>query len=222
MRRAGRDFGALEVITIPVRPLSANCSIISNKATKECLITDCGGEAQNIVTRIKAASLRPIGALFTHGHFDHTMSSGTLKKLLPDVPLILHKRDVPIWDLMQRHCEMFGCTAPEPLPPPDKFVAEGEEIAIGSARGVTLETPGHTPGGICLYFAAEKLLIAGDTLFLESYGRTDLEGGDEDTLFRSLDKLLALPPDVTVITGHGESTTIGYEKKHNMYSRYGH
>ena len=141
----------------------------------------------------------------THGHLDHLWGAVWATEQW-QTPVLLHEKDIPLAEAMQEQYEMFGVRAqakPFPMQP----------LTINHSAFTVIHTPGHTPGSVCLYWQEEKVLLSGDTLFCMGYGRTDLPGGDIGQLISSLDRLFTLPNDVKVFPGHGESTTIGAEKR---------
>ena len=172
-------------------------------------IVDPGREGARIAQLLEQRGLEPAGILLTHGHFDHIGAIGELQEKWPALPVYVHPADVPV------------LTHPLNCFPPDYPAIEAPKN-IADARSLpepmrTIETPGHTPGGVCYYLPEEKLLLSGDTLFAGSVGRTDLPGGDMPTLMDSLKKLTVLPDDTLVIPGHGSHTTIGREKTSNPF-----
>ena len=133
--------------------------------------------------------------------------------------LALHHEDLFLWDMLEDQCRMFGIPF-EPAPSPDQWLENEENIDLNELQGKALHTPGHTPGSMCFLFESQKLLIAGDTLFQGSIGRTDLWGGDFKKIEKSIqEKLYTLDEETSVITGHGESTSIGHEMRANSFVR---
>ena len=150
----------------------------------------------------------------THGHFDHVGANRKLKDAT-GADLLIHSLDVPMLGHLSASASAWGLHA-EDSPPPDRTVKDGDEIKIGNITLKVIHTPGHSPGGICLY--SDGCVFVGDTLFAGSIGRTDFPGGDFDTLISSIrKKLFILGDDVRVFTGHGPETTIGEEKRHNPF-----
>lgn len=159
--------------------------------------------------------------LITHGHFDHFLAAGDLRKHT-GAPIYLHSQDRALWQFLPMQLQMMGIKLPNSLLEnhcaPDHDLTDG--MPLGVLDGVTIHTPGHTQGSCCFYFASSRLLVAGDTLFRNSVGRTDLLGGNEHSLKTSiLDKLYTLPDSVHVICGHGPSTVLGHEKRNNRFVR---
>ena len=199
----------MERLTIQVGGFEVNCSILSENG--KAWIVDPGQEPDRIIDTLAQKGLEPAAVLLTHAHFDHIGAIPGLLEKFPDLPVYVHEKDAP----------MFGHPLNQ-LPPEYPPFAKPKNIAnlnsLDSLEGLEiLETPGHTPGGVCYYFPEDKLLLSGDTLFADSVGRTDLPGGDMATLMDSLRKLTALPDDVLVIPGHGPHTTIAAEKRGNPF-----
>ena len=197
----------MERLTIQVGTFDVNCTILSSGG--KAWIIDPGREGARIAQLLEQRGLEPAGILLTHGHFDHIGAIGELQEKWPALPVYVHPADVPV------------LTHPLNCFPPDYPAIEAPKN-IADARSLpepmrTIETPGHTPGGVCYYLPEEKLLLSGDTLFAGSVGRTDLPGGDMPTLMDSLKKLTVLPDDTLVIPGHGSHTTIGREKTSNPF-----
>lgn len=202
----------MERLTIQVGGFEVNCSILSENG--KAWIVDPGQEAERIIDLLAKKELEPAAVLLTHAHFDHISGIPGLLKKVPDLPVYIHEKDAP----------MFGHPLNQ-LPPEYPSFVKPKEIKCLSSRVVEclgldveiIETPGHTPGGVCYYFPNDKLLLSGDTLFAGSVGRTDLPGGDMATLMDSLKKLTALPDDTLVIPGHGMHTRIALEKSGNPF-----
>ncbi|QRN41512.1 MAG: MBL fold metallo-hydrolase [Neisseriaceae bacterium] len=208
---------ALKVHTIPVTSLMQNATIVWDEETKDCIISDMGGSVDKFLSFIKDNQLHLNAIWLTHGHFDHIQA----------VAEFLHKQTV---DVLGPHHEdsfwiqglptvlkNYGFPLKESFTP-TRWLKEGDQLKIGHYPFIVLEIPGHTPGHVVFYSEKAKLLIAGDVLFLESIGRTDLPKGNHQDLIKNIkNKLLILPEDTTVITGHGPYTTIGHEKKYNPF-----
>jgi len=208
----------LIIKTFPVPPLGCNCSIIGDPVTKQAIVVDPGGAVQQILNDVRELGLTVVSILHTHAHFDHFLASSELKRAT-GATLGLHELDKPLWEKLDLQCQLFG-VATVPAVPPDYFVKDEERIAVGHLQGTALHTPGHTPGSMSFYFPAAQLLLAGDTLFRGSIGRTDLWGGDFKAIERSIrERLYTLDERTRVITGHGAETVIGLEKNENAYIR---
>ncbi|WP_431701789.1 MBL fold metallo-hydrolase [Pseudomonas sp. BR20] len=202
--------------TFPVGPLQCNCTIFGDPITKKAIVVDPGGNHELILARLDALGLKVVSIIHTHAHLDHFLASGQLKEKT-GATLHLHKEDQFLWDNLEMQCQMFGVPY-TPVPSPDRWLADDEELACGC--GVALHTPGHTPGSMSFWFADAKLLIAGDTLFRRGVGRTDLWGGDQATIVRSIkQRLYTLDEGATVVTGHGPDTRLGDEMRENPFVR---
>lgn len=189
--------------TVRVGPIDTNCYIVGDEATKEALVIDPGDEAEKISAAIEAEKLAPRLIVNTHGHFDHVTADLKLKEKT-GAALLIHELDLP----------MALLTAPLR---PDRLLKDGDEIKVGTMVFSVIHTPGHTPGGICLYDEKEKVLFSGDTLFYGTTGRTDLPSSSDKEMEISFKKLMALPDETKVYPGHGRPTTIGREKAGNDF-----
>lgn len=200
--------------SFPVGPLQCNCVIIGDRMTGKAIVVDPGGDAEKIVGILEREKLKLVQIIHTHAHLDHILASGILKEKT-GADLYLHEGDRFLWDAVTEQCQAFGVPSVS-LPPPDQPLIDDQALACGD--GVCLHTPGHTPGSVSFWFEPAKLLVAGDTLFRRSVGRTDFPGGDFNTLQRSIqERLYKLDDDAQVITGHGADTTIGEEKAENPF-----
>ena len=201
---------------LPVGLLQCNCSIVGDEASREAIVVDPGDDIPRIMAVLQRHGLTVKQIVITHAHIDHIAGAAKLKKLT-GAPILYNPNDLPLVKMMDAQAAWLGMEAPEVLPP-DEALQEGKVIEVAGLSGNILDTPGHTPGSVCLHLPAQNLLIAGDTLFAGSIGRTDLPGGDTRTLLRSIQqKLLALPDETVVIPGHGPSTTIGEERETNPF-----
>ncbi|HPQ09027.1 MAG TPA: MBL fold metallo-hydrolase [Bacteroidia bacterium] len=198
-----------------------NTYIIWDK-TKECIIIDPGNttpdEDKMLFSFIEQNHLKPVRLLLTHGHLDHIAGNDAVfskYQLLPEV----HKEDLFLIQSHELTAKMYGIPCiPSPLP--EKFINDGDVIKFGQSELLCIHTPGHSPGSITYYSKKDGFAIAGDVLFYESIGRTDLPKGDFEVLSYSIQKKLYTLPDSTIIySGHGPSTTIAHEKKYNMFVR---
>ena len=206
------------VETIPVGPLQCNCTILGDLVSRKAIVVDPGGDSEILLERLVELNLQVERIIHTHAHLDHFLASGKMKEAT-GAKLALHREDLFLWDMLEDQCRMFGIPF-EPPPPPDQWLENEEEIDLNDLQGTALHTPGHTPGSMCFLFESQKLLIAGDTLFQGSIGRTDLWGGDFKKIEKSIqEKLYTLDEETSVITGHGESTSIGHEMRANSIVR---
>jgi len=194
----------------------ANCFILGCEKTKEAAVIDPGDDADKILMALAKAELKVKYLINTHGHFDHVGANKRMKEAT-GADIACHPEDEPMLVELSKSAAMFGLSA-ENSPPADILLKDGDQIFFGEITLKVIHTPGHSPGGICLYTPGH--LFAGDTLFMGSIGRTDLPGGDYDTLISSIKtKLLDLPEDTMVYTGHGPETGIGNEKRMNPFLR---
>lgn len=208
----------LFIATIPVGPLQCNCTILGDLVSRKAIVVDPGGDSEILLERLVELNLQVERIIHTHAHLDHFLASGKMKEAT-GAKLALHCEDLFLWDMLEDQCRMFGIPF-EPPPPPDQWLENEEEIDLNDLQGKALHTPGHTPGSMCFLFESQKLLIAGDTLFQGSIGRTDLWGGDFKKIEKSIqEKLYTLDEETSVITGHGESTSIGHEMRANSFVR---
>lgn len=206
------------VKSFPVGPLQCNCTIIGDRVTGEAIVVDPGGDADKILAMVEQEGLRVVRVLHTHAHFDHFLAAGDIHEKT-GAPLALHPEDKPLWDNLEMQCGMFQIPY-KPVPAPTQWLSHEEPVTVGGVTGEAIHTPGHTPGSTSFHFDDLKLLIAGDTLFRGSIGRTDLWGGDYNAIERSIrERLYTLDESTRVVTGHGISTTIGDEMRHNQFVR---
>lgn len=199
-----------------VGPVGTNCYFIVNKESRDLLIIDPGAEAERLASEIRKKGYHPVAILLTHGHFDHASGVAGLQKEFP-VPAYAYEGEKatledPVLNLTGTWMgkgEKFHA---------DKFVKDEEVLNLAGFRIHVFFTPGHTPGGCCYYFEGNGILCSGDTLFQASVGRTDLPGGSMKQLIDGIkNKLMKLPDDTKVLTGHMGCTTIGFERQYNPY-----
>ncbi len=208
--------------TLPVGPLQCNCQLLIDPTSKCAVLIDPGAEPGKIARWIEAEEsklgykIKILGLLHTHAHFDHFGATREVKEHFQSVPeILLHADDLKLYQALVKQGERFGIPMKEPLPV-DRFVSHEEVIKFGSISLQVIHTPGHSPGGVC--FHCDGLLFSGDTLFRESVGRTDLWGGDEAILKKSIqDRLFQLDRDTAVFPGHGPSSSVGFERRNNPY-----
>ena len=201
------------VQTITVGPFFENCFLVADEKTKEAWIIDPGAEGNRISAEIERLGVKPSKILLTHAHGDHIGAVEELRKFY-NIPVLIHKKDHPLLvDPEENLSAAFGM--PISAGKAEGFLSEGNKLALGGLQFEIIETPGHTPGGITLY--GEKTAFTGDALFAGSIGRYDFPHSDGKLLFRSLQKLLKLPDETAVYSGHGPSTTIGQERETNPF-----
>jgi len=202
--------------TFPVGLLRCNCTILGDETTGEAIVVDPGDDVPAILTRLALHHLTVKQIIITHAHIDH-VGGAVLLKRATGAPILLNQNDLPLLAMMDMQAGWLGTRPPE-VAPPDDSAEDGLKIGVANYMGEVLHTPGHSEGSICLYFAPQQLLLAGDTLFAGSIGRTDLPGGDSRKIIASIhNRLLVLPDATTVIPGHGQSTSIGKERLSNPF-----
>jgi glyoxylase-like metal-dependent hydrolase (beta-lactamase superfamily II) len=202
--------------SFPVGPLACNCTILGDEESHEAIVIDPGDDVSRIHERLAKLGLKLKQIIVTHAHIDHV--GGALKlKRLTGAPILLNESDLPLLEMMDAQAAWLGVRSPE-VAPPDEGLADGQIVGLEHYPALVLHTPGHTQGSICLHFAPLKLLVAGDTLFAGSIGRTDLPGGNFDQIMHSLrSRLMTLPDETRVLPGHGPVTTIGQERQGNPF-----
>ena len=202
--------------TFPVGPLGCNCSVIGDRLSGRALVVDPGGNAEQILALLNELNLKAVAIIHTHAHLDHILAAGEIKNAT-GAPIYLHEGDQFLWEMVEEQCARFG-VPPVKLPDPDHYLQDDHDL--GCCGGVAIHTPGHTPGSISFWFEEYKTLIAGDTLFQGSIGRTDLPGGNFDQIITSIkERIYSLDDEAVVVTGHGPNTSIGYEKMSNGFIR---
>lgn len=217
----------IKVITLTVGDLDANCYLVSDSATGDTLIIDPGDDADFITDTLTSEKLKPIAIVLTHGHFDHVLGCLELK-LNYDLPIYLHEKDKKLYSSANQSASHWLKKKTLKVPPIDQFIKAGNEIKVGNQKLVVIETPGHTPGSICLFSAfpstyrrrgiplpregeasgTNPILFTGDTLFKDSVGRTDFSYSSSKDLQKSLTTLKKLPPETIIYPGHGSPATL--------------
>ena len=202
--------------TFPVGPLQCNCTLLGDEEAGEAIVIDPGDEVSRIYRRIADLGLKVKQILVTHAHIDHV--GGALKlKHLTGAPILLNENDLPLLKMMEAQAAWVGVPTPE-VAAPDASLEDGLTVGLDRYPARVLHTPGHTQGSVCLHFEPLNMVIAGDTLFAGSIGRTDLPGGNPRQIIESIEsRLLALPDATSVIPGHGPATTIGAERNNNPF-----
>jgi hydroxyacylglutathione hydrolase len=201
---------------LPVGMLQCNCSIFGDEQSREAVVIDPGDNIDEILAVLARHSLKVTAIVITHAHIDHIGGAAKLKAAT-GAPVHMNQNDQELYDHLDVQAGWLGLETPQRTTI-DVNVKDGDSLALSGSTFHVLHTPGHTQGSISLWIPAENKLIAGDTLFRDSIGRTDLPGGDGRQILRSIhDKLLPLPEDAIVVPGHGPNTTIGREKERNPF-----
>jgi len=201
---------------IPVGLLQCNCSIFGDEQSRQAIVIDPGAEIESILAILEKHLLQVQAIVITHAHIDHIGGAAKLKAAT-GAPVFMHPNDLELYDHLDIQASWLGMETPERTEI-DTHLRPGDSLTLGAAEFHVLHTPGHTQGSISLWIPSENKLVAGDTLFRDSIGRTDLPGGDARQILRSIhDQLLPLPQNAIVIPGHGPNTTLGREKERNPF-----
>jgi len=207
-------------------PIQANCYILGCEETRQAVVIDPGDDIDRILTTLAEDQLTVVHIINTHGHFDHVGANKRLKDVT-GADILIHADDAPMLSQLSASAAAWGLAA-ENSPTPERLLKDGDTIPFGNHALSVIHTPGHSPGGICLFIeytqndTVKKAVFVGDTLFAGSIGRTDLPGGNYDMLINNIQsKLLTLADDVVVYPGHMGSTTIGTEKRTNPFCGMG-
>jgi glyoxylase-like metal-dependent hydrolase (beta-lactamase superfamily II) len=211
---------SLRVVEIlPVGPLACNCAILVDEDSGDAAVVDPGDEPGRILEALGRAEAKAVALIHTHAHFDHIAAAGAVHRAT-GAPIFLHPEDRFLYEMLPEQGRLFGFRFDEPVKATDPL-AGGRSIPVGASVIGVIHTPGHSPGSVCFSVEGEvPVLFSGDTLFRESIGRTDLWGGSFPTIERSIrERLYTLPDGLRVVPGHGEETTIGWEKRRNPFVR---
>ncbi|HZH81064.1 MAG TPA: MBL fold metallo-hydrolase [Gemmatimonadales bacterium] len=204
----------MRVIQIPNGQFAENCYLVIDEGSQACAIIDPGEEAGLIAHKLATAGVQTVGIWLTHAHIDHVLGVPRLKAET-NAPVYLHPADRVLYDHVPQQAQAFGMRA-ETMPEPDRPLAHGDVLPVGSLAFRVRHAPGHSPGSVL--FEGEGVVFTGDVLFQGSVGRTDLPGGDAETLIRSIEReLLPLPDSTIVYSGHGPETTVGRERHANPF-----
>ena len=202
--------------TFPVGMLQCNCTILGDEMSKEAIVVDPGDNIPTILARLARHGLTVKQILVTHAHIDHIAGAQQLKAVT-GAPILYNQADLPLVAMMEVQAGWLQTATPD-VRPPDDDLADGKVVAITGLKVEAIHTPGHTEGSTSLYIPAHNLLLAGDTLFNGTVGRTDLPGGNAGKLIRSIQsRLMPLPDATVVVAGHGAGTTIGQEREENPF-----
>jgi glyoxylase-like metal-dependent hydrolase (beta-lactamase superfamily II) len=205
----------VKVIQIPNGAFAENCFLVVDDG--ECAIVDPGEEAGLILHKVRETGAKAVAIWLTHAHLDHVLGVPAVAAAT-GAPVWLHPADRPLYDGVPQQAAWFGFEAPGPLPAPDHAFAHGQTVNVGGTSFEVRHAPGHSPGSVCLVAPAAGIALSGDVLFAGSIGRTDLPGGDFETLIGSIEReLLSLPDDTILYSGHGPETTIGRERRANPF-----
>jgi glyoxylase-like metal-dependent hydrolase (beta-lactamase superfamily II) len=201
---------------LPVGMLQCNCSVFGDEESREALVVDPGDDIARVLEVVKRHGLTVKAIVITHAHIDHIGGAQKLKQAT-GAPVYMNPNDVELQEMLDVQAGWLGMRPPEQVEI-DAPAKDGDKLVVGATEFHVLHTPGHTQGSISLWIPSERKLAAGDTLFRDSIGRTDLPGGDGRQILRSIhEKLMPLPDDTLVIPGHGDNTTIGREKQFNYF-----
>jgi hydroxyacylglutathione hydrolase len=208
----------IQIDSVTVGMFQSNCYIVSCPETKDAVIVDAGDEAHRILETVSALGVNVTAVINTHAHLDHVAGLPGVVDAL-GVPVWMHRADMSVYESLEQQAAMFGLTAPKRVEI-DRFLEDGETIRVGKLEASVVLTPGHSPGSVCVHFQGTDppRLICGDVLFMGSIGRTDLPGGDYQTIVDTLtNTFLPLADDTVVYPGHGPATTMGNEKATNPF-----
>ena len=201
---------------LPVGILQCNCSVFGDEKSREAIVIDPGDEIEKITAILREHQLKVTAIVITHAHIDHVAGAQKLRALT-QAPVYMNERDKALLDMLDVQANWIGMATP-PRTEVDVPATEATVLNLGNAAFQVMQTPGHTPGSLAIWIASENKLVAGDTLFRDSIGRTDLPGGNSRQILSSIKtRLLNLPDETVVIPGHGQTTTIGREKKRNPF-----
>lgn len=209
----------MRVLSFELGPFLARCVVVAERGGGEAIVVDPGFDAEVVVEEIRRQGVAPAAVVLTHAHLDHAYGVAEIKAAFPSARLLLHAADLPLYENLAMQAQAFGFPPPA-TPPPDGFLADGEVLTCGPHRLEVRHAPGHSPGHIVLIDPSSPLAIVGDVLFAGSVGRTDLWGGNFETLAQSIRKVLySLPGHTRVVPGHGPETTIAAEATGNPFVR---
>ena len=201
------------VETLVVGQLKTNCYLFFDQSSRECFIIDPGDDGEFIFNKIRDLDLKPKAILATHGHFDHVLAVTELK-LAFNIPFYLDAKDAKILERTQKTAKYFTGVEPDPPAKVDKFLKDGQVLKLGNLSLKVMETPGHTQGSVCFYSQSKNIIFVGDLIFAGGgYGRTDLKGGDFEKLQKSIKRILSLPSETIIYSGHGETTRAKQERR---------
>lgn len=207
----------MQIETLTLGPIQANCYIVTDEKTKDAVVIDCGEYTQELEEKLSDKSLKYI--LLTHGHYDHILGVYDLKEAHPEAQIVIHKEEA------YKLTDDLPSFAHEMMPgvqkyvPADITVEEGDKITFGETEITVIHTPGHSKGGVCYFVEDERTIFTGDTLFCLTVGRMDFFDSSEDEMLESITRLYNMPGDYEIYPGHNRATTMEYEKRRNRYMR---
>ncbi len=206
----------MKILQLPLGPLQTNCYLLGCDQTKNAAVIDPSWSGEVIAGKAEEEGWTITHILLTHSHFDHVGGLAELKDLT-QAPIFIHHEAIPMLENAVMAAQMWQINMPKP-PPVDSMLDDNQQIVVGDLNLRVLYTPGHAPGHVCFYLAEHNILFDGDVIFQQSIGRTDLPGGDYDLLMQSIrQRVLILPDETAVLSGHGPATTIGQEKAWNSF-----
>jgi len=206
----------IQILQLPLGPLQTNCYILACEETLQAAVIDPSWDGRSIAAKAVEKGWQITHILLTHAHFDHVGGLSELKDAV-NAPIYIHPEAVAMLQQANLSAAMFRLTIPQP-PPPDKMLAAGAMLRVGKLKVNVLFTPGHAPGHVSFYLPDHRVVFDGDVLFQQSIGRTDLPGGDYQLLMTTIrKKLMVLPDETHVLSGHGPATTIGSERRYNPF-----
>lgn len=209
----------IQIIVIPVTAFQQNCSVIFDRETKAGAVIDPGGDVERILGALEEHGVKVEKIVLTHGHIDHVGGAAELAERLSVPVLGPHEADRPLLERVEQQAREFGVGDVRSVEP-DTWLSEGDDLTMAGRSFQILHCPGHAPGHLVFFDPELRFAISGDVLFAGSVGRTDLPGGNHETLIASIrDKMLPLGDDVTFLPGHGPASTIGHERRTNPYLR---
>ncbi len=219
LHEKGRNMSDFRIKTYPVGQIGTNCYVLYREGMRKAVIADPGDNGAYILNMCRELSLIPEAILLTHGHFDHILGVEDIRRAFPGIKVYGGEEEKELFTNASLNLSSgFGsaCVVPDV-----EHVGDGELLSLGGISFEVLFTPGHTPGSVCYLIGEEEVLISGDTLFLESLGRTDFPMGNQNQIVKSIrERLFTLPEDTLVYPGHGDKTTIGHEKVYNPVASY--
>jgi glyoxylase-like metal-dependent hydrolase (beta-lactamase superfamily II) len=204
---------SLEVVAFETGPLQENAYLVIDRASRDAAMVDPGEDAERLIAAVEQANARLRAIWLTHAHFDHVGAVKALRTRF-DVPVFLHEADIPMFEAGPFQAASYGLPFEGDEVPGERFV-EGQGLSLGGLSFTVIHTPGHSPGHVTVY--GHGIALVGDCLFAGSIGRTDLPFGNVTQFARSLERIMALPPETRVLPGHGPATTVGEERRSNPY-----